>query len=224
MNTELKLHPLCEIFPEMSPEEFADIVTDMKLNGFHKDKKIITLDGKILDGRNRLHAAEAAGVKPMFKKFDGKSPLDFVVMENINRRNLSASQRAMIAAELTKQSASGGEVVTEKAAAKKMNVSRQSVAVAKKVKKKSPWLAAKVKAGKISLHKAEIKILPRNDGPRDYSSAYTSEPVRKETRSLGQIGYEAYLSYMGEGEAWDDLTVKQRAAWAIAAKTIKEKS
>ena len=111
MNTELKLHPLCEIFPEMSPEEFADIVTDMKLNGFHKDKKIITLDGKILDGRNRLHAAEAAGVKPMFKKFDGKSPLDFVVMENINRRNLSASQRAMIAAELTKQSASGGDEI-----------------------------------------------------------------------------------------------------------------
>jgi hypothetical protein len=218
-----ELHQLCTIFPEMSAEEFSELVTDMKINGFRKNKEIVLLDGKVLEGRNRMRAAEAAGVNPKFKKFDGKDPLDFVVAENFNRRHLSSSQRAMIAAEISTRRNS--DVSTAEAAVK-LNVSRDSAQTAKKIKKASPALAKKVKSGKMSLHAAEKKINlpPRPERPAlDFSSVYTSAPVKKETRTTGQLAHDAFIGHMGAGEDWEDLKPKERAAWQHAADSIKGK-
>ena len=219
----MQLHPLCTLFPEMSATEFAELVTDMKLNGFRKNKEIITHEGMILEGRNRFNAAEAAGIKPKFKKFDGKDPLDFVVAENFNRRHLSSSQRAMIAAEISTRRNSD---VSTAEAAQKLNVSRDSAQTAKKIKKASPALAKKVKNGKISLHAAEKKIAePRAERPPlDFSSAYTSAPApKKETRTTGQISHDAFIGHMGTGDDWEDLKPKERAAWQAAADAVKGK-
>lgn len=223
-NTIMELHNLCTLFPEMVAAEFDELVTDMKLNGFRKGKEIITLDGKILEGRNRFNAAQAAGIKPKFKKFDGKDPLDFVVAENFNRRHLTSSQRAMIAADISTRRNSD---VSTAEAAQKLNVSRDSAQTAKKIKKASPALAKKVKAGNLSLHAAEKKIAPiaRPERPAlDFSSAYTSAPApKKDIRTTGQICHEAFIGHMGIGESWEDLKPKQRAAWQIAADSVKGK-
>ena len=221
----MKLHPLCTLFPEMSATEFAELVTDMKLNGFRKNKEIITLDGMILEGRNRFNAAEAAGIKPKFKKFDGKDPLDFVVAENFNRRHLSSSQRAMIAADISTRRNS--DVSTAEAAVK-LNVSRDSAQTAKKIKKASPALAKKVKSGKISLHAAEKKIAspPRTERrPLNFDDVYTSAPVKKETRTTGQIAHDAYYNKFGEDckTEWESETPLVRSAWQAAADSVKGK-
>ena len=60
---------------------------------------IILADGQILDGRNRHRACELAGVEPEFVESDGADPLALVVSLNVKRRHMTASQRAISAAE-----------------------------------------------------------------------------------------------------------------------------
>jgi len=58
----LKAHPLADLFPMMSPSEHAELVADMRANGFRSGEEIVLLDGQILDGRNRYRAGLEAGV------------------------------------------------------------------------------------------------------------------------------------------------------------------
>lgn len=90
-------HPAAELFPLISDEELRELADDIRAHGLLEP--IIRTDGLILDGRNRLRACELAGVEPQFVEWDGRggSAVTFVLSENLRRRHLSASQRAVIA-------------------------------------------------------------------------------------------------------------------------------
>jgi hypothetical protein len=61
-------------------------------------RPIVLYEGAILDGRARLEACRRAGAAPRFTEWDGEgSPLEWLVSENVGRRHLGPSQRAMIA-------------------------------------------------------------------------------------------------------------------------------
>jgi ParB-like chromosome segregation protein Spo0J len=94
---DMPFHPLAELFPLIKGAEFDELVESIKENG--QLEPISTLDGTILDGRNRYRACQAAGVEPRFEEFTGRDPVRFVFIKNINRRHLTVSQRALIAAE-----------------------------------------------------------------------------------------------------------------------------
>jgi ParB-like chromosome segregation protein Spo0J len=222
----MESHKYAALFPKMAEDEFNELVESIRKNGLRE--KIITHEGRILDGLNREAACEVAGVKPQFEKFKGKDPLQFVVDKNLNRRHLSTSQRSMIAAEIA--TATNSETsITE--AAKTLGVSRDSVHTAKKVKKASKKLAKQVKTGKISLNKAKKKISPPKPAPTGKSSfekIYGSgidgktEKIEKDKRTLGQICYDAYLGKLGAGESWDDLKPEIRAAFQAGAEAVKK--
>lgn len=93
-----EVHPAAELFPLMSDDELAALADDIKENGL-RQPIVLDGDGKLLDGRNRLRACEAAGIKPSFVSVNGSDPVAFVVSLNVKRRNLTASQRAIAAAE-----------------------------------------------------------------------------------------------------------------------------
>jgi ParB-like chromosome segregation protein Spo0J len=92
-----KIHPVAEVFPEMSPAELQELADDIKANGLAhpvtRDR-----DGVILDGRNRLKACEIAGIESRFTVFEGDDPVAFIISTNLKRRHLNESQRAMVAA------------------------------------------------------------------------------------------------------------------------------
>jgi hypothetical protein len=70
----------------------------------------ITLAGRqVLDGRNRLSACRLAGVKPRFEEWSdpGCGPVAWVISQNLHRRHLNESQRAMIADSLATLRLSG---------------------------------------------------------------------------------------------------------------------
>src|SRR6185369_7467138 len=94
----MKFHPFSEIFPLIEGAEFDALIADIKEHGLRE--KIWLYEGKILDGRNRFLACEKAGVKPDTRKYSGKNPLAFVISSNVHRRHLTASQRAMMAADI----------------------------------------------------------------------------------------------------------------------------
>ncbi len=112
----------------------------------------------MLDGRNRLRACREAGVEPRFETWDGKgSPFEVVVSQNLRRRHLNESQRAMLAAQIKDKLAgtnwSPGKVADK--AALLMNVSPMSVKrAAKLLRSGDQKLILRVQTGELAVSAA----------------------------------------------------------------------
>ncbi len=105
-----KVHPVANMFPLLDPDsdQFKKLVVSIKHNKLW-EPIVLDSEGRILDGRNRARACEAAGVAPKFVQFadlqlglnkDGK-PVDeaeYACEKNFARRNLTPDQRVMITA------------------------------------------------------------------------------------------------------------------------------
>ena len=102
MVTELKVHPIADIFPMLSDDDLRGLAADIKVNG--QRDAIIVFQGKILDGRNRYKACDLAGVVPRTTDFKGSKAeaMIFVWSTNFHRRHLTSSQAAMALAERKK--------------------------------------------------------------------------------------------------------------------------
>lgn len=152
-------HPYADAFPMMDDATFKAFCARAKKNGYLASRPIVFFEGMILDGRNRARMCEATGLKPTTRVFDPKTegdPLDFVISENLDRRHLTPSQRAMVAANLEKlargRPRKGATGVTRDEAAERMNVSRRSVARGAVVRDKgSDELQQLVSAGAIAV-------------------------------------------------------------------------
>jgi hypothetical protein len=103
--TELKFHPVANIFPLMVGAEFDALVADIKAHSLCEP--IVLLNGKILEGRNRYLACIVAGIEPRFTEHYSDSclshdPVGFVISRNIHRRHLTAEQKRDLIAKLLK--------------------------------------------------------------------------------------------------------------------------
>jgi hypothetical protein len=149
---------------------------------------ILTLDGKILDGRNRARACELADVTPEYEVYHGTDPLGDVVAWNLHRRQLTTSQRAEVARMLKpmfeeqareRQSAAGGdhkavranlpEAVKGKAvdqAAAAVGVSGRTVQDAEYVHTHAPELSEEIKAGRMTVNAATKEVKQRESAPK----------------------------------------------------------
>ena len=90
-------HDAANIFPLMDNDALNEMADDIKANGLKNP--IILLDAKVLDGRNRLLACKLAGVRPNIESRNPDklgSPVTWVLSQNLHRRQLTASQRAVI--------------------------------------------------------------------------------------------------------------------------------
>ena len=94
--SERQYHDVSNIFPMMSDEEFDALKQDIKAQGL-LEPIWIHADGSIIDGRNRHRACVELGVTPLFRTYQGENPVAFSISQNIKRRHLTDSQRAMIA-------------------------------------------------------------------------------------------------------------------------------
>lgn len=147
----------------MQGQDFSDLVDDIRRHNLRE--KIVTLDGQVLDGRNRMLACEEAGIEPEYEPFTGDDPTAYVISLNLHRRHLNASQRAMIAAALESMEHGGDRKSDQDAklhldrasAAKTLNVSSRSVAdAAMALKHGTPGLVDMVKSGEVPVSTAAI--------------------------------------------------------------------
>ena len=65
----MEAHKYAQLFPMASEGELAEMAADIKQRGLLHP--IITVNGQILDGRNRFRACELAGVTPDFREYEG---------------------------------------------------------------------------------------------------------------------------------------------------------
>jgi N6-adenosine-specific RNA methylase IME4 len=130
-------HPLAELFPPLSPDEYAALRDSIRANG---QRLPVTLhrDGRILEGRHRARVCAELGRSVVTETFTGTDAeaLAFVLDLNLKRRHLSESQRAMIAAKLPGHPHGGDRrsdqaanlpVVPQAGKARLFNVSERSV-------------------------------------------------------------------------------------------------
>ena len=104
-------YPISEyalLFPDMAQEDYARLVASIGENGLLEP--VAVWRGEVIDGRHRLRACAEAGVEPRFSQLDAATdPLEYVLARNAARRHLDASQRALIAYELSRESRPGGD-------------------------------------------------------------------------------------------------------------------
>lgn len=94
-------HEIAFLFPAMREEEYQSLLAHIQAEGLREP--IWTYHGKIIDGRHRYLVCQQIGIKPSYQEWDGKGSLvAFVVGQNIERRHLTSSQKAMIGVEIEK--------------------------------------------------------------------------------------------------------------------------
>ena len=111
----LQRHELSAIFGDMSEQDYKSLLESVQRDGFIDDT-IKLLDGQLLDGWHRYRAAQELNLirKLRFQQWnedekkDG-DPKAFVLARNIERRHLSASQRAQIAVSFNERFVHGGD-------------------------------------------------------------------------------------------------------------------
>lgn len=193
---KMQYHKFSNIFPMIEGEELERLKEDIKEYGLLEP--IILYEDKILDGRNRYKACEELGVEPRFEQYGGDNPLEFVISENLKRRHLTASQRAVISLNvmpLFEEEAKnrmlnpmvklpeGSKGLASEKAGKFVNVGEKYVREAKKLQERSPQLLEEVRLGhkdfsdikkeqrieKIQKQREEIKrLIPENRLKQEY--------------------------------------------------------
>lgn len=95
---ELEFHRFANLLPAMSPQEFEDLKKSIETVGLQEP--ITLYQGKILDGRNRYKACRDLGIAPQpvdAEVKDDQEAIDYVITRNLQRRNLTAGQKAVVA-------------------------------------------------------------------------------------------------------------------------------
>lgn len=205
----LKIHEYARLFPAMDDDELQELAKDILENG-QQNPIWLDSEGFILDGRNRATACLIAGVPPETRTFNGtdEDKLRFVVSQNVHRRHLNTSQRAVIAATMAESfealakarqaatQAKKGEKVGQKVcenlhtpcagrasdqAGAALNVSGRSVDMAKKViAKAAPEVVEAVTKGNLAVSKAaKIAELPMEQQLAELEFAPTSRTKRE---------------------------------------------
>ena len=193
----VNVHPLASVFPLLEGEERDRMLVTFKEKGFIDElgPVIFDQDGLVIDGRNRLSVCEELGIEYSWTKkhFDSDSErMNFIIAANIERRQLTTSQRSMLAADMATW-VNGQNQHTEKVgghkctptsneeAADAMKVSSQSVKNAKKVKAKgTPELQDAVRNGSVAVTKAaSIASLPKEEQNEAVEAVTKPKPKAK---------------------------------------------
>jgi hypothetical protein len=94
---ELPFHPVTDLLPLLEGAEYEVFRANLKKVGLKVP--IQTYQGQVIEGRNRYRACLELGIPPRFEEWDGHGSLvEHVLALNLHRRQLSPSQRAMVAA------------------------------------------------------------------------------------------------------------------------------
>lgn len=176
---ELIAHPLANLFPLMEGAALEELAEDIKERG--QLEPIVIHEGSILDGRNRYLACQMAGVEPKTVDLSAilteHTPEEFVWSVNVERRQLTAGQRAAIAlkflpklgwkkaasprlthsADTTQDQGAGATRADVEQVAEKLGTSPGSVYAAAKLQTEDPDAFEEVERGEQSLTAATKK-------------------------------------------------------------------
>ena len=165
------VHPVADLFPIYSDEEFQAACQDVEKNGFHNSVKV-TKEGVLLDGRNRIQIGYAIEKDPPLERMDIADPIAYIISENIIRRHLTPWEKVKIADNLA-QMKNGGDrkseeirirdrtVMTREEAAKMVGTRPQAISEARLIRDFAPQEIEKLDRGETTLD-AAAKVAAKN--------------------------------------------------------------
>lgn len=179
----LEIHPLAEQFPEMLEQEFEALVASIETDGLKEP--LLLFEGKVLDGRHRYRACLQLGIEPGTRPFKGtqEEAESLSIAQNLSRRHLTASQKAMLIAMhglAAKPKSSPSESAGKRSirdAAKHFGVNHMMIYKAFNLLELSSDSAQDVFAGKLSLTKAIAFFKQQQAARRDANWRKTSVVV-----------------------------------------------
>lgn len=232
-----QLHEYAKFFPPMEGDEFKALCQDVKEHGLHHP--IVTKDNLILDGVNRARACDETGTRPKYEEFNGGNALEYVISQNVLRRHLTASQRAILALELEKKfakeprnSPSGAKKnsATKDAessagrAGKALRVSSNLVKDAKRLARDYPEKLKAVRAGKITVTEALVEGLGSRAKESALREKYQEKMKRlqKDSRQVAEYLSVAKGYIIGLKVAMDSIERFSPEGADFAARRVRE--
>jgi len=213
---DLKPHPLCAAWPEMTAEQFADLKADIGKRGVHDP--VVMLDGMILDGRHRYRAARELGIpKVMTVEYTGKYPAAYVIGKNAHRRHLPKAERARAVARCLDWRPRQGGRPSKKKPCQVGMVSNADMATAAGVGKRTMSRAKR----EVREERGEVPATPK---PKPAS---TPKPKRERVPDAGELR-ELRAKCKHLSNAFSQVTVENEklrggaAAFDALAKDIKD--
>jgi len=209
MNPPL-FHPLADLLPPMSPQEFDELKADIAANGQHHP--ILMHKGRIVDGRHRFSACFALGIEPKMTEWDGVGDLlEVVISLNVRRRHLDTRQKVEMALSLieTRHGAnrftSQGKVTMRKVSAL-LGISEDTIQRARKIESEGvPELKALFhKLGFSYKEGAYIASLPADEQTRIVNKGTLLRAVRlHDVRTQQKQEREAFAAQPFPPEQYD---------------------
>lgn len=167
------VHPYAEKFPMLPEADLAELAESIRANGL-RNPVVVTSDGLILDGRNRVAACERAGVQTTTVVYDGDDLAEYVIDCNSTRRHMATGARAMATALVLAEDGrrEGGRWRRGSVGAIQESLNsgegqwRNSLTQAGAVLDHAPDLAQQVVAGDLALDAAYRQAVERRDAER----------------------------------------------------------
>ena len=98
-STSLIPHAFAKLLPAMRDSDLASLRASLLADGY-VGPPIYTFEGKILDGVHRHRLCVELEIDPPVVEYAGADAFRFALNQNLARRHLNESQRAMVAARL----------------------------------------------------------------------------------------------------------------------------
>jgi len=232
----LTVHPAAAIFPMISDDEIKELAASIARHGLREPIRIIQGDEKdqwfVLDGRNRLEALRRSGVSEdqIFKNYTyaltstelekmDATPEEYVLMANIERRNLTPPQRrelagklAIMLAERQKEMPKSEKTDTTAEAAAKAGVSRRTAATAKQqVLGKTTTAKPRSAASKLKLL-TPTKMIDQLDAMKKASRQYAHNWDAKQLDKMMSLCVDLTTNLTKGAERAAELKAKEEAA------------
>lgn len=160
------IHPLALAFPEKDADDFEALVKSIREDG--QEHPAWLLDGMIIDGRHRDKACDIIGIELAVKEFNGtfEEAKRLVKRENGFGKVMSASQRAVVFAQVDAMTPDGQPAAPKTEVAAEAQVADRTLRKAQQViREAAPEVVAAVKSGEISLNKALATLKPAPKKP-----------------------------------------------------------
>ena len=212
------IHEIANIFPYMLGDDFEGLVEDIRVNGLRVP--ITLYEDKILDGRSRAKACQRLGIEPATVDYDGDDPVGYVVSLNLKRRQLTESQRGMVAARIAQLGEGrpwskitppiGAVTPSVGQAAKALNIGSMTVTRAKRVLRSgNERLVKAVDEGKASVNAAsKIAALPEPARKQAVERIAAGEKPAKVISEVQNKSVDAPKEPTLRRRTIDDLTIE----------------
>ena len=101
LNPWPEIHEVCKWFPPMQVSEYAALKASIERWGGILEP-IDIYEGKVLDGKERMRACRELGIEPVWAVLDPDAydPIEYTIRQNIHRRHMNESQRAVAVADI----------------------------------------------------------------------------------------------------------------------------